>query len=171
MLMKPVAWRNNEASRLPVVALDRLALRPHKGISHATQNNNVSARPVIMRLFVCAYGEFRHVTTKGIFRKLEANLRTASAPFFPVKQLKIPNIGNEVRLPGSSGIPGAGAAEIIFLRVEAIGKSVVTIEEEVRVVKQIHHHRCTRHCQITSGFAAVAVEMLVPGVQRRGKHR
>src|SRR5438552_11104151 len=108
-----------------------------------------------MRFFVRAHGKFRNVTTQSILGKLQANLRAASTPFLPVEQFEVLYVGNEVRLPRSTRIPGASVAKIVCLRVETIRKNVVAIEYEIRVMKQIDHAECTCGCEITGRFAAV----------------
>jgi hypothetical protein len=92
-----------------------------------------------MRFFVFAHGKLGHVATQRILRKLNANLRTTAASLLPLEQFKIPHIGNEVRLPSSSRVPGSGAAKVVCLGVEAVRKSVLTIKYEISVVKQIDH--------------------------------
>ena len=59
MLVKPVGWRHDHASRLPIIPLDRLPLRVHERIALATKNDYMRPGTVEMGLLVGAHGELR----------------------------------------------------------------------------------------------------------------
>ena len=124
-----------------------------------------------MRFLVRAYGKLRDVTTQGYSRKAPSEPESHHRPVPSTPAILGSLVGNEVGLPSSSGVPSARAVKIVRLGVETICKNVVAIEYEIGVVRQIDHAGRGRHSKIPRRFGAVAVEVLVPAIQWRGKNR
>src|SRR5262245_1428002 len=122
MLMKPIGWRNNHAARGPIKSLNLAALRPHQGIALAGQGDDVRTGTMIMSLFVSPRGELGDMAAECVLLNLKPHLGAAGAPFFPLAQVQVSDIGNEVGLPHPVRIPGSFAVEIVVLRVVAIVK-------------------------------------------------
>ena len=63
------------------------------------------------------------------------------------------------------------AAEVAFgVRIKAVEKAVVTVEDVIRIVKQVHYEAAVGHREVTRRFAATGVEVLVVGVERHREH-
>src|SRR6185437_12883517 len=54
MLMEPHLRRHKDAARTPLDSLHGLAFLPHQRVARAPDDQNVNARAMTMRLFVCA---------------------------------------------------------------------------------------------------------------------
>src|SRR5262249_879585 len=97
-----------------------------------------------------------------------------------IKQFECPCIGHKVRFPNVAGelkalvVPGVErslAVEIALAGIKAIREDEVVAKDEVQVVEQVDHCRCTGHRQITRRLAAAAIKELMPSIQRRREER
>src|SRR5258706_7576922 len=169
--MKPAAGWDNQTARLPIEALDLLAARPEQRVALAGEDDHVRTGAVKVGFLVTADSELRDMAAQRVFGNFQAHLRTAATAFFPFEQLQIFHVGDEVGLPGSAGKPGSRVAEIIFLGIKAVAKNVRAVENEIAVMDQIHHARRAGDGEKTRRLVAVAIEELMPGVQRRREQR
>ena len=96
MLVKPLIWRNHNASRLPVRPNHLAVLGPKQRIALPAQDGHVGSGAVAMGLFISADGKFRDVSAHDVAGKIEVDVFSAGAAFFPFVELKVPRIGNEI---------------------------------------------------------------------------
>ncbi len=63
----------------------------------------------------------------------------------------------------------SSSAKIVAFAVVSIGERVIAIEDEIQIMKEVHNRWSRGHCEQTRRFVSLAVEMLIPSVQRRRK--
>src|SRR5215470_174907 len=66
MLVKPLIWRHDDTSPLPIDAPRLFTRRPQYGIALAAKNNHMRAWPMLMSFLVGADGEFRDMRAHGV---------------------------------------------------------------------------------------------------------
>src|SRR3990170_96732 len=149
MLVKPLVWRNHNASRLPVRPNHLAVLGPKQRIALPAEDGHVGPGAVAMGLFISADGKFRDMSAHDVAGKIEVDVFPACAPFFPVVELKVPRVRNEIdRHLASPELPFA-AEILIVLGQKAVGKGEIVVENEIEVMKDIHHERRVGHSKKT----------------------
>src|SRR5262245_10448370 len=110
--------------------------------------------------------EFGDVGSHDIADEVEVDMPSAGAAFIPYLKRHVRSIGHEVHRHLES--PDLSfAAEIVFLfRRKTVGKNEIVVENEIEVVKEVHHERRAGYGKIPNGGATLPVEVLVLRVQR-----
>src|SRR4249919_1131074 len=126
----------------------------------------MSAGPVAMGFFVAANRKFGNVRAHDIAGEIEVDVSAAGAAFVPYLERHVPCIRHEVHRHLES--PDLSlAAEIVFvLRRKAIGKHEIVVENEVEIMKQVHHERRAGDGKISDRGVSLTIEVLVFCVQR-----
>src|SRR5262245_7121999 len=135
-------------------------------ITAPAQDRYVRAGTMAMRFLISSDREFGDVGSHYIAGEVEVDMPAAGAAFIPYLKRHVPCIGHEVhRHLESPDLPFA--AEIVFfLRRKTVGKNEIVVENEIEVVKQVHHKRRAGYGKIPNGGATLPVEVLVLCVQR-----
>src|SRR5262245_33795255 len=100
---------------------------------------------------------------------LQHHVLSASATLFPIFKLEIASVGDEISVPNSTRISFALAAEVFSLAVETIREITRGIENEIGIVKKIENDRHAVDGEKSRRLVPLAVEVLVPGVERQGE--
>jgi hypothetical protein len=70
-----------------------------------------------------------------------------------------------------ASISGALGREEIRLAVETVLEIVRHIEDEIRIVVEVHHRRTVGHRDVARGLGSRTVEMLMEAIERDREHR
>src|SRR5262249_28847802 len=97
VLVEPRVGRHDHRSDLPVVAVRRVAFRPHQGVALAAEHDDMRARSVRVRFLVGADGELRNVARNGAPRHIEPDVTAAGSALLGAYQRKIDGIRDEIR--------------------------------------------------------------------------
>src|SRR5439155_12352154 len=81
------------------------------------------------------------------------------------------HVADEIGIRKSLGRNFCVAAEKVFLAGIPVGERIITFEDEVDVVKEIKNSRRIGHGQEPHRFVSLAIEVLIPGIERRRKKR
>src|SRR5947208_9929168 len=126
----------------------------------------MSAGAVAMGFFVAADRKFGNVRAHDVAGEVEVDVSSAGAAFIPYFERHVPCVRHEVHRHLESPYLSL-AAEIVFLfRRKAVGKNEIVVENEIEIVKQVHHERRAGYGKISDGGVTLPVEMLVLCVQR-----
>src|SRR3989442_1674110 len=93
-------------------------------------------------------------------------MSSAGAAFIPYLERHVPCVRHEVHRHLES--PDLSlAAEVVFLfRRKAVGKNEIVVENEIEIVKQVHHERRAGYGKKPDRGVSLPIEVLVLGVQR-----
>src|SRR6266705_1478406 len=93
-------------------------------------------------------------------------MSSAGAAFIPYLERHVPCVRHEVHRHLES--PGLSlAAEIVFLfRRKAVGKNEIVVENEIEILKQVHHEWRTGYGKKPDRGVSLPIEVLVLCVQR-----
>src|ERR1051325_2352662 len=106
-----------------------------------------------------------------VVRHLDHEHLAAGAAIASFGELIAPHVADKVGIVKSfSGNLGSAAEEILLAGI-AVRETVVAIKNKIDVVVEIQDGWRVGHRQKTYRFVALAVEMLIPGVQWRRKKR
>src|SRR2546429_8781165 len=126
----------------------------------------MSAGAVAMGFFVAPSPEFGNVRPHDVAGKVEVDMSSANAAFIPYFERHVPCVRHEVHRHLESPHLSL-AAEIVFLfRRKAIGKNEIVVENEIEIVKQVHHERRAGYGKKPDRGVSLPVEVLVLCVQR-----
>src|SRR4029453_11078269 len=129
----------------------------------------MGAGTMAMGFFVAPPPKFGKVRAHDVAGEVEVDVPAAGTAFFPYLKLHILRVGNEVdRHLESPDLPFA--AEIVFVfRREAIGEGEVVVENEIEIVKQVHHERRAGYGKKLDRGVSLPIEVLVLSVQRNSE--
>src|SRR2546426_9216224 len=171
MLMKPALRRNEQTSRLPVVAFNILAFAPHHRETLTPENDDVGAGAVAMSFFVGTDRKLGDMCRHDVVGHLDHQHPAAGAALFSFRQLVTAHVANKVRIvkPFSGDLCPA-TKKILFAGV-AVSETIVAVKDEVDIMIEIQHRRRIGHCQKPHWFVALPVEVLIPSVEGRREER
>src|SRR5437899_2448423 len=126
----------------------------------------MSAGAVAMGFFVAADRKFGNVRAHDVAGEVEVAMSSAGAAFIPYLERHVPCVRHEVHRHLES--PDLSlAAEVVFLfRRKAVGKNEIVVENEIEIVKQVHHERRAGYGKKPDRGVSLPIEVLVLGVQR-----
>src|SRR4029450_4396809 len=129
----------------------------------------MGAGTMAMGFFVAPNRKFGNMRAHDVAGEVEVDVPAAGAAFFPSLKLHVLCVGNEVdRHLESPDLPLA--AEIIFVfRREAIDEGEVVVENEIEIVKQVHHERRAGDGEKLHRGGSLPIEVLVLSVQRNSE--
>src|SRR5262249_8577588 len=129
--------------------------------SLTTQNGDMGAGPVAVGFFVAADRKFGDVGSHDVAGKVEVDVPAAGAAFIPYLKRHVRCVGPEVeRHLASPDL--AFTAEVVFLfRRKTVGKNEIIGENEIEIVKQVHHERRAGYSKISNGGVTLPIEVLV----------
>src|SRR3989304_8316596 len=96
----------------------------------------------------------------------EKNRRVALPSLRPGYGFNIDHVGDEVCFDHAVAVELAAATEVTLFAFEPVRESVRIINYEIFAMKQIENQRRSRHCEQPCRFISLAVEGLVPSVER-----
>src|SRR5215469_2949919 len=122
-----------------------------------------------MGFFVAAHRELRDMRAHYVAGQLEVYIPAAGATLFPLIQWDIAHVGHEVDFQLAAPKFSFAAEILLFLGRKTVGESKVIAEDEIQVVKQVHHKRRVGDGKIPGRDVPLAVEVLVVRVERNRK--
>src|SRR6266403_1838115 len=184
MLVKPVRWRAEHATRGPVDFDDPIALSalvgshspfvgPHERVAFRTKDNEDRPATMIVRFVIAPHRPFGQMADQGIIGNLELRNVNARPLLFLRVDSGFARVGNEICLPDplpvvSRKITMIANLEVIAFSVIAIAEYKIAIENKLFVVKMVQHHRRRRDRNKNSRIFGV-IDETMRAVQRRGK--
>src|SRR6476661_8762700 len=108
----------------------------------------------------------------GVLGHLDHDVAAAAPALLPGENLQAAYVGDEVAVPDRTVLRHprlALAREAFGVRGEAVAEGERVIEHEIEVAEEIHQRRRRGYTEETRRLVAAAVEMLPPGIERRGK--
>src|SRR6266481_10191111 len=126
----------------------------------------MSAGPVAMGFFVAPNRKFGNMRAHDIGGEVEVDMSSAGTAFIPYLKRHVPCVRHKVHRHLES--PDLSlAAEIVFLfGRKAVGKNEIVVENEIEIVKQVHHERRAGYGKKPDRGVSLPIEMLVLCVQR-----
>ncbi len=119
-----------------------------------------------MGFLVAPNRKFRNMRAHDVAGEIEIDMSAAGTAFVPYLKRHVRRVGDEVhRHLEPPDLPFA--AEIVFLfRRKAVGKNEIVVENEIEIVKQVHHERRAGYGKKPDRGVSLPVEVLVLCVQR-----
>jgi hypothetical protein len=118
-------------------------------------------------LFVSPYWKLRNVRSHSVVGHLKIDVAAASTSLLPLLKLEAFHVGDKVALPHPPRIGFSIRAEVVFGAMVTIGKNEWVMEDELFVVEEVDHGWSVCHSKIASGCVSLAIEVLMPRVERR----
>src|SRR6059058_606075 len=119
-----------------------------------------------MGLLVAAHGKLRDMRAHDVAGQFEVYIPAAGAALFPVIELNISHVGHEVDFELAAPELSFAAEIFLFFGRKTVGEGEAIAKNEIQVVKQVHHERRVGDGKISGRGMALAVEVLVVGVER-----
>src|SRR5436309_12120629 len=119
-----------------------------------------------MGLFVAADRELRDMRAHDVAGQFEVHVPAAGAALFPFIQRNIANVRHKVDFQLAAPMFSFAAEILLFFGRKTVGESEIIAKDEIQTMKQVHHERRIGHGKIPGGGMALAVEVLVVGVER-----
>src|SRR5262245_20803987 len=119
-----------------------------------------------MGFFISPDRKFGDVGSHHVAGEVEVDVPAAGATFIPYLKRHVRSVGHEVHRHFEYPYLSF-ATEIIFVfRRKTVGKNEIVVENEIEVVKQVHHERRAGYGKISNRGVTLPVEVLVLCVQR-----
>src|SRR6266545_1217079 len=119
-----------------------------------------------MGFFVAADRELRDMRAHHIAGQFEVYIPAAGATLFPFIQRNIANVRHKVDFQLAAPKFSFAAEILLFFGREAVGESEIIAKDEIQTMKQVHHEWRVGYGKIPGRGVALAVEVLVVGVER-----
>src|ERR671925_146288 len=119
-----------------------------------------------MRFFISPNRKFGDMGSHDVAGEIEIDVSSAGAAFIPYLERHVPGVGHEVHRHLQSPDLSFAAEILLVFRGEAVGKNEIVSENEIEIVKQVHHKRRAGYSKIPDGGVTLSVEVLVLCVQR-----
>src|SRR5215468_4746658 len=160
MLVKPIRWRAEDASRGPIDSHNSIAVAafvgtrspfvgPHERIAFGSEDSENRSATVVMRLVIASHRPFGQMADQRVIGDLELRKLDACTLLFLSVDGGLTNIGNEIGFPDPLPVVGRKITaipdlEIIAFAVVAIRECKITIENKFFVMKMVQDHRRRR---------------------------
>ena len=170
MLMEPAVGWDDHGALLPVIAARLFALRPHQRVALAAHDDHVRPGTVAMRFLIGGDRELRDMAVHRALGHVEADVAAAGAALLGLDQRQVDGVGDEVGLQQQTLLL-ALVGEIVRLAGEAVLEVVARVEYELDIVIEVDDRGPVGDGHVACRPRALAVEMLVPAVDRNGEQR
>src|SRR5215813_3491834 len=122
-----------------------------------------------MGFFVAAHRKLRDVRAHDVAGQFEIYVLAAGAALFPIIQLDFTHVGHEIDLQLAAPELSFAAEIFVLFGRKTVSESEGIAKDEIQVAKQVHHERRVGHGKISGRGVALAVEVLVMGIDRNCK--